>query len=827
MERTEPNSPSSQGYITPTVARSSVAQDMSRERNAPTPGVDDTPYIRFALDQLTRDQEVRGSGSYHGLGSGVEGNYPYVVPGTPGVHGSPTVGAHPTPQAFQQPREYGLQPEQYAETTPADYGEPSRYRAPQYDEYEALAIAPIAAAAASPYEFAKPEQKAMFGEPPPRNPLRISESRSLPRGLREQPSQHQQGIRTPDIFTAVPNEGGYLTRLSFIPGTLRPLQLGLFALLVLAYIICLVFCAAWSLANNGLWDYGVIGDGRYFVFQYLPTLLGIILFLWVVQIEVAVMRVAPFVAMASEKPKSREHGAQLPIYPTGFVLPYFGHFTAGLPLAGFFMVVAWLQLWTIPLLASSFNVYFYGPPDTGRFRWIATQGAIWVVIALYLLLLLAIILLMVWLKFGRALTGLKWDPRSLADLIVLMSRSNALDMTAEWEPALLGYWRTNHRPNETFHTYGINDKAARRYSLEAGRIQEKSTSPIAPPMSRFSREPDDLEGDEERHSKESMLPRPASTDSSSGKGDSALPWFLHVSAAALWAIIAFVLLLAFLIVSYLPSTMVSTAFSPTVPAPVNTDGFSSTNFLYSFVPALLGTLCLLFWLDIDYAHRRLQAFAALGKEDGELAEMSLLLSYVANLPGFVTISALIDGHWRIALLTFVTLIATTLPILSGGVFWAQFYVSDQNTRIAAHMPAYYALTVFAVLYALAYFLIFPSRQLRQVAHSMGGNAGMSFADIIDLVHQSKMLSDVAFHAPEGKVQLVTRLLSVPPGTRLEQRQEEGAQSKVSLADSIRGYGRARQDAYGGHEVPEVPRYYLGQYSGRDGRSYVGIDRTRT
>ena len=30
------------------------------DRGAPTPGVDDTPYIRFALDQITRDEELIG-----------------------------------------------------------------------------------------------------------------------------------------------------------------------------------------------------------------------------------------------------------------------------------------------------------------------------------------------------------------------------------------------------------------------------------------------------------------------------------------------------------------------------------------------------------------------------------------------------------------------------------------------------------------------------------------------------------------------------------------------------------------------------------------------
>lgn len=43
--------------------QSSVAQEMAHEPSPPTPE-DDTPYIHFALDQLTRDEEVRGSRAY-------------------------------------------------------------------------------------------------------------------------------------------------------------------------------------------------------------------------------------------------------------------------------------------------------------------------------------------------------------------------------------------------------------------------------------------------------------------------------------------------------------------------------------------------------------------------------------------------------------------------------------------------------------------------------------------------------------------------------------------------------------------------------------------
>lgn len=37
-----------------------IKQTTDNDLSAPTPGVDDTPYIRFAIDQLTRDEELTG-----------------------------------------------------------------------------------------------------------------------------------------------------------------------------------------------------------------------------------------------------------------------------------------------------------------------------------------------------------------------------------------------------------------------------------------------------------------------------------------------------------------------------------------------------------------------------------------------------------------------------------------------------------------------------------------------------------------------------------------------------------------------------------------------
>ncbi|KAK4495053.1 hypothetical protein PRZ48_013380 [Zasmidium cellare] len=703
--------------ISPTIAQSSVAQDINRERDAPTPHVDDTPYIHFALDQLTRDEEVRGSRQY-GIAPGIDGSYPYQVPAN-----------------VQWPTQ------------------------PQGGRYEQL-----------PQEEDISEQSPYMDNPPPRNPNRMSGQ--------GRPDAQRQG---PNVFIPVSQKESRQPPLTFVPGILRPLQLGLFIFLVLAYLICLIVAAAWSRANTGLWRYLSFGDGRYFLFKYLPTMLGMVVLIWLFEIQKAVYRIAPFIAMGSSSvPSARVVAGNLPIYPRGFVLPYFGHFGAKLPIVATFLFIAWLQLFTIPMLASSFNVY----QSNGIWRWIATQGVIWTVIALYILLLVASVVLLVWLM--RTTTGLKWDPRSLADMIVLLERSNALDGQGESVPQL-GYFRTSHRQNEVFHAYGIADKPARSYAVVDGQYREQ----------RYSNPDFEADaGNPPRLSKEPILPRDGAHEDEEALENhhsSALPWFLKPSLALLWPIVAIVLLLAFLIVSYLPSTTVTKGFRPMLPSAVDSMGFSSGNFLYSFIPAFLALLCLLFWMDIDYAYRRLAPIAALNTPSGDIPERTLLLSYTADLPVLSTLSALFNKDYRLAFLTTTTLLTTALPILASGIFWSQFYIPQQRVLISTHMPAYYALTVFATLHALSYLAIYPPRTLRHTTTATGLS---TFNGIISLLHQSRLLHDLAFRNPVSKTDLVTRLLSSRPGSAFVIPNAAAGASKISLADSIRGFGRARVAATG-------------------------------
>lgn len=781
----------------PTSPEASIIAERSHFGSPPTPGPHDEQYVRFALDQLTRDEEVRGSRRYADADMGRNSNPLY-----------PARVSHDAPVRSNEGRK----------AAPAGVSLPNaRHR--------------------SKAEQILGEDPTLTDEPgSPQLPARSPRRKSTPQFIGREPLASPHG---PDVF--LPCAADASRPLNFLPGILRPAQLGLFIALVTLYLAALIFVAAWSLVNTGLWSYTGFGNGRYFIFNYLPTLLGTVLLLWLFQIQIAVTRISPFLALSSPAQSTRDEGADLPLYQTNFLVPScLQHFRAGQTMLGVFALVAWLQVFTLPLLASAFNVYYLGSPEQGDWRWIATQGVIWPAIILYAFLLLAVVALLVHLLRLRE-TGMKWDPRSLADLMVLLERSNALAEDAELgtETARVGLWRTSHRPNHVFHTYGLAGREVRKYSLEDGRITEKSAQqPAGGVLSDIEAQRPDTsishEKEPERESDEAMLPRRASSSSSlSINSMIALPWYLRPVFTSLWAISAVVLLLAFLVVSYLPSTRVAAGFNPSIPAPVNSMGYSGTNFLYSFIPTVIGELCLLTWLSFDLAHRRLAPFfGMLSKFEGETAERSLLLSYHADLPFHAPLVAAANAHYRTAWIAVVTLLAATLPTLGGGVFWAQFFIPTQSILISAHMPAFYALTIFFTLYALSHLLLLPiSHAERRLAHSSSAdhNPALTFADILSLVRHSRILDDVAFHSPSSKIDLVTRLLSAPVGASLEGRGSrlgEAGASLISVADSIRGFGDARQRALGGLGVMEVPMYAMGRFTGRNGREYGGIGRVK-
>ncbi|TAQ88573.1 hypothetical protein B7494_g3114 [Chlorociboria aeruginascens] len=383
----------------------------------------------------------------------------------------------------------------------------------------------------------------------------------------------------------------------------------------------------------------------------------------------------------------------------------------------------------------------------GVWMWSVVEGVCWTLIALYVLVLIAIDVVGIW--FFRRSTGLIWDPTSLADVIALLPKSNSLKdypgtdiMTKEeirkklrLRSDRLGYWRTPRRAQGVFYCLGEEGASTRRYTLDSGRVSEKSDVDIF--------QPSDIEHASKLYSSKTRYRY--------------LVWYLRDTFVILWSVAAFVLLLALIVVSFLPSTAIRHGFPPLVQSGPNSKGFSPANFLYSFVPSLLGMLLFLWFQPIDMAFRQLQPWVELSKQEGSSADKSLLLDYTAALPLECTVTALKKGHYRVAVLTMLSLLFIVLPILSGGLFFP-LTTSTDEVRMIPNLPTFYILLTLLVLYLLALLFIIPSRHQMHLPHSID-----NLAEIISFLHGSGILDDAAFRAPRTKRDMVTRLMAVYTG----------------------------------------------------------------
>ena len=571
-------------------------------------------------------------------------------------------------------------------------------------------------------------------------------------------------------------------KLNFVPRALRPLPLAFFILLCLFMIAALIFCNVWSSKHDGLWQYDGVGTSRYFVFQFLPQILALLIIIWLLVIQSAIQRVFPFSVLASGKSTFINSSIfdSAVFFPSNLLIPNLACFKCGEPALGLCYIIFWLSLFTVPLQSCLFQTRYYANEVEEAWRWTSFRPVAWTLLALYVLLIVALIFVMV--RFLLHPTGLKWDPVSIADILVLFHQSNILSdfdglevdtskKTLSSKAYKLGYWMTSNRPNEAFYGIGQDHGPVQRYSLEGGKMKPREPS--------FATQNYDLEG--QRPMKTTTLDSLQTNIHSSNVRYRWLPWFLKDTFVVAWIVIAIVLTIAFIVVSFV-NQPIKNGFLPLLSAPTSIQGFSPANFLYSFIPSLLGLILFLLWQPIDYYFRALEPFAHLSSTQGTTAENSLLLDYTACLPIEITIKAILAGHYKVAYISFISLLSATLPVLAGGIFTALFFVPTQDVRIAATLPAYYALIVFIIVYALSFLAIWPTRK-RRLPHDI-----RTLGQLVSFVYQSPLLLDAAFREPRSRIDLVTRLLGAPAGER------------------------------------SSPRYAFGVFQGRDEREHLGIDR---
>lgn len=763
--------------------------NMDNESNVTTPGQDTTPYIRFAIDQLTRDEEVRGSRVY-----------PDNQPQRPVEEDDDD---YPVERIIADDGLGYMAQDQRAQERISRYMPPKQEkRASANTTRKPVPVPP------QTYNTVYPPAQQMSIQKAPQ--VQQVQQPPSPRGQR-------------DVFVASTRPHA---PLRFTPAILRPLWLGLYISILALMVAGLIFSAIYSNRNGGigLWDYGTFGDSRYFVFEYLPQIFGMVILLWLIQIQIALQRIMPFVSMASDSFHQRSEAVFLRLFPTQFLLPNIQHFRSGFRRIGVCYVIFWLFTWTIPLLASAYNVRY--DLDRSIWRWVAVQGVIWTVIVLYILLIIA--LLVVLFTLFRNATGLKWDPRSLADIITLLERANIMAdyndsetfQKGDWHLVAnradrIGYWTTTRRPNDVFYGIGEEGGETRRYSVEQGRIKEKGPEREIPDTRRSSQGDFSIRMDIRSPSIRLRF----------------LPWYLKDTSVIAWVVIALVLLVAFYVLSFVNSR-VRLGFLPSVFARTDAQGFSASNFLYSFIPALIGNFLFLAILSLDYSLRVLQPYVSLSSKGGATAETSLLVDYAARLPLSVTLAAIENKHFQTAVLSLISFTSIALPILAGGCFWTQYYNDQEVVRVAADLPGYYALCFFLALYVIGLLAILPNRRRAALPHRSN-----TLAEIISWVYQSPILTDRAFARPQTKPELVARLMGNAYSERTWTR------SVLSLVrpsrDNLRGDSptdpalsekqRARKDRR--FEDPDTLepsqiRYGFGIHVGRDGLEHLGIDRVR-
>ncbi|OIW30925.1 hypothetical protein CONLIGDRAFT_653621 [Coniochaeta ligniaria NRRL 30616] len=711
----------------------SFRDELVREAGIVTPGVDDTPYIQFAIEALTRDRDT-------GYSANDSESSDETLPGHRAVPDQGLGYYQPTPIIEQQRRTYS--------NAPQIAGPPSGQ--PQHGRLggqpEALNPYPPTRPLDGPqsgthYGFSPQARAAAW------NDGSMLASKSEPRAIR--PDEVVPMDR--DLMTGAQSlkEAHGFPNLHYRPWLLRPASFITLLLLCLLMVAALIFSAVYSATRNGFVAYADSG-GQYFLFRILPQLLAAIIVIYTQCVVAAMFRILPFVRLASKTAEERERSVYMDLYPGHTLWPkLIDEWEMWM-----FVFVSWLINLTLPLQSSLFTPLRVNE----TWRWGAVQGVVWTLVALYVVLMVsAIITLIEWTKITQ--TGLIWDPRSLADIIVMISDTNIAPQYKGTELAshrsTIGF-ALRHRNIERLGYWGGQDGRRERFfyairSLESDNPRQRrsgSTNNEKPHPSSIDYAHDTRDRDLEAATHRQVVRH------------GHLPWCLRNNQLIFSVVAATILLVALFVVSFLPSTRITNGFPPGLPSHPTPGGFSPANFLYSFLPSLLGLILYLLFQSLDLSFRILQPWAALADNanphnpgGGASARQSLLADYAACLPFQTTLHALRNGHYRVAFLSLLSTLFIFLPILGGGVFTALTDPATHNSvRMFPSLPVYGLVLALLVLYLVGLAAALPSRHAFRLPHGV-----TCLAEVFGFLVNEDLLSEKCFKGVRSRGELLGKM----------------------------------------------------------------------
>lgn len=730
--------------------------ELVREAGVVTPGVDDTPYIQAAIAALTRDRDT-GYSANDSLSSNETLSSPRVVPDQGLGYYQPT----------RVPLELEQRPRTYSAAHPAQlqhgFTPNTRFGTPPLDRLDTrseFGFSPQAQAAAWNNGVGL-MRKVTTESTHPDEPL----YNTVMRDHTTEKAQHNLSIGAPVSQTGADG----LPRVQYRPWLLRPASFITLLLLCVLMVAALIFCAIYSVTRNGFVDYTHSGS-QYFLFRILPQLLAAIIVIYTQCIVATIFRILPFVRLASERTKEREGAIYMDLYPRSTLWPHLADKWE----VWMFVFVSWMINFTLPLQSSLFATILVG----NTWKWGTVQGVAWTLVALYATLIVSsIITLIEWTK--TTATGLLWDPKSLADIITMVSDTNVAPQYKGTELASqrstigfalrhrsierLGFWHSQDG-TQAVH-YGIysnphDNPRGHGYTNEKAALQGHHDGEYV-----YDTRNRDLEASEHRQAVRYGY----------------LPWCIRNNQLLLAVVAAIIFLVALFVVSFLPSTRVTDGFRPLLPSHPNPSGFSAANFLYSFVPSLVGLILYLLFQSLDLSFRVLQPWASLANSrgNGAPAKQTLLADYASSLPFQTTAHALKNGHYRVAFLSLLSTLFILLPVLSGGIFQALTEPTSHEVLMFPSLPVFAITLALLVLYLLSLIVMLPFRHEFRLPHGV-----TCLAEIIGYLVNEDLVEERCFKGVRSRAEMLGKM-----GVGKGERDDGGRWSLGDGGDGMLGVRR--------------------------------------
>lgn len=659
-----------------------------------TPGVDDTPYIQYALSALTRDRSSSSQSQPHYSPQSASAYFNHIRR-TKTARETPSGQLHvPVPEAAH-----------------TEDDAPMRRISPR-PEPPVLEIPVVPDSDDSPVV-------------------------SIPIGdawdMKDPSNTHWVPV-TEDVRQSLDPHGRTYPPLMYKPSILRPFSMMILMTLCLCMMAALIFCVQYSSRHHGLTPYSGSYTAQFFVFRILPQLLGAVILIYAQSIVNTSLRVLPFAALADEDPQKRYLALFQELYPKSLLYPQL----VGPWQFMLFDIATWLALFTVPLLSASFTCIY----KNNAWVWSPVPVVTWIVVAIYVLLVVSTAIIMVF-WFGKW-TGFAWDIRSIGDLLPLLNRSNAIssfdpqnltgspgdfqtDLRDRWFDRL-GYWRSGDMISGGIW-YSIGAVGARGNDANVVAGMRSNSGPKISMDSEATAAPGNWRRVYERYTPTCIRSMPLIT----------------------YTVVCLLLVIALLVVSFIPQTRIDKGFQPLLAARPGNNAFSAANFLYAFLPSLIGMVFWMLFQSIDMVFRRLQPWADLGQLDGAPARKSILADYAACLPLQASWRAARNGHWRVALLSIMAQAFVAIPVLGGGSFMA-LARDDGQVRMFPSMPVFGVLVAFLLLYVGCLSLAIPRRAQFELPRPV-----TSIASIMSLCSARELTQDSAFRSVRSREDLEGRL----------------------------------------------------------------------